>query len=175
MCDQLECMLFLSYVIMKKDSICLNRFQDWTKSIFWPRFVVLNMTKKKQVLCNYAISENGTYIDSWQGQCGKFISCTLQILFSISSCKEFMGNSKIDFFQISGTITSYCKSLLADDMGAKHSCYNHVEQSSGKKSGKYKSYHRLLYLISGVSNFQLFGTKPVSLGVDFMLTCCCQV
>ena len=129
--------------------------------------------QKKQVLCNYAISKNGTYIDSWQGQCGKFISCTLQILFSISSCKEFMGNSKIDFFHISGTITSYCKSLLADDMGAKHSCYNHVEQSSGKKSGKYKSYHRLLYLISGVSNFQLFGTKPVSLGVDFMLTCCC--
>ena len=48
MCDQLECMLFLSYVIMKNDSICLNRFQDWTKSIFWPRFVVLNMTQKNK-------------------------------------------------------------------------------------------------------------------------------
>lgn len=103
MCDQLECMLFLSYVIMKKDSICLNRFQDWTKSIFWPRFVVLNMTKKK-VLCNYAISENGTYIDSWQGQCGKFISCTLQILFSISSCKEFMVILKLIFFKFQGPL-----------------------------------------------------------------------
>ena len=60
--------------------------------------------QKKQVLCNYAISENGTYIDSWQGQCGKFISCTLQILFSISSCKEFMVILKLIFFKFQGPL-----------------------------------------------------------------------
>lgn len=175
MCDQLECMLFLSYVIMKNDSICLNRFQDWTKSIFWPRFVVLNMTKKNKC---YAIMLSLKMVHTLipgRGNVGNSFPVLCRFYSVLAHARSSLGNSKIDFFQISGTITSYCKSLLADDMGAKHSCYNHVEQSSGKKSGKYKSYHRLLYLISGVSNFQLFGTKPVSLGVDFMLTCCCQV
>lgn len=42
-------------------------------------------------------------------------------------------NSIIILF--SGTLATYCKALLADDMGTKFCCNCNVKQSGGEKSG----------------------------------------